>query len=107
MDLAGNIAAAAVDGSFAVYGKAASYVPPGGGEPVPCCVILDIRDGNARPEDGSPPVGQGMLEVRVTEIAQPEFEGVFTITDSGKAWQVASRPLPGDADGYFWRMWVE
>lgn len=107
MGLPEDLATAAIDAVYAVYGMAASYVPPGGGPSVPCSVLLDIRDSNSKPDDGSPPAGQATIEVRASEIAQPAAEGVFTMAYSGRVFTVASRPLPKDADGANWTMWVE
>jgi hypothetical protein len=107
MGLAENIAAAAIDANYAVFGRSASYQPPGGGAPAPCRVLLDVRDNNAKPEDGSPPTGQATIEVRAKEVAQPASEGTFTMDVGGKVYSIMSRPLPADADGYGWKMWVE
>jgi hypothetical protein len=105
MGLSENLAAAAIDANYAVFGKSASYQPPGGGASAPCTVLFDIRDQDAKPDDGSPPAGQAWIEVRAKEIAQPAYGGTFTI--GIKAWEVASRPIYADADGYGWKMWVE
>lgn len=107
MGLAETIAATAIDANYSVWGKVASYQPPSGGDPVPCIVLLDVRDNNAKPEDGSPPAGQSTIEVRAKEVAQPASEGTFTMDVGGKVFSVMSRPLPADGDGYGWKMWVE
>ncbi|UPJ55407.1 hypothetical protein [Bradyrhizobium sp. 192] len=107
MALAETLAAAAADAAYVIYGKAASYTPPGGGISVPCTVLFDGRDSSARPEDGSPPAGQSWIEVRAREVAVPLAGGTFTMTVGGKTHEIASRPLPTDADGYAWKMWVE
>lgn len=107
MGLADVSAAAAIDAAYLAWGKAASYLPPGGGSAVPCTVLLDVRDSSARPEDGSPPAGQSWIEVRAKEVAAPLAGGTFTITIGGKVYEISSRPLPTDADGYAWKMWVE
>lgn len=107
MGLADTLAAAAIDAAYLAWGKAALYASPGGGSAVPCTVLLDLRDSSARPEDGSPPAGQAWIEVRAREVAAPAAAGTFTMTIGGKVWEIASRPLPADADGYAWKMWVE
>jgi hypothetical protein len=107
MGLAETIAAAAIDANFAVWGKDASYQPPGGGASTPCRVLLDVRDNNAKPDDGSPPAGQSTIEVRAKEVAAPASEGTFTMDVGGRVFNVMSRPLPADGDGYGWKMWVE
>lgn len=107
MALADALAAAAADAAYLAWGKAASYVPPGGGSAAPCTVLLDVRDSNAKPEDGSPPAGQAWIEVRAKEVAAPAAGGTFTMTVGGKVYEIASRPLPADADGYAFKMWVE
>ena len=107
MALAETLAAAAADAAYLCWGKAASYTPPGGGISEPCTVLFDARDSGARPEDGSPPAGQAWIEVRAKEVAAPAAGGIFTMTLSGKVYEIASRPLPADADGYAFKMWVE
>ncbi|MBR0855483.1 head-tail joining protein [Bradyrhizobium liaoningense] len=107
MALADTLAAAAIDAAYLAWGKAASYTPPGGGSAAPCTVLLDVRDSGARPEDGSPPAGQAWIEVRAREVAAPLAGGTFTMTVGAKIYEILSRPLPADADGYAWKMWVE
>ncbi|MFT4117467.1 hypothetical protein [Bradyrhizobium sp.] len=107
MALADTLAAAAINAAYLAWGKAASYTPPGGGSSAGCTVLLDVRDSGAKPEDGSPPAGQAWIEVRAKEVAAPAAGGTFTLTVGGKTYEVASRPLPADGDGYAWKMWVE
>ena len=105
MALADILAAAAADAAYLAWGRAASYTPPGGGSAVSCTVLLDIRESGAKPEDGSPPAGQAWIEVRAKEVAAPASRGTFT--SGSKTYEISSRPLPADADGYGWKMWVE
>lgn len=107
MGYASDVAQAAVDGTFAEFGAPASYTPSWGGDPVPCTVIFDVRDGSARPEDGSPPAGQATIEVRASEVAQPAVNSTFTMEARSRVYTVTSRPLPQDPEGLVWTMWVE
>ena len=105
MGLAENLAAAAIDATYAVHGRDASYAGPGGGASGACRVLFDIRDQDAKPEDGTPLAGQAWIEVRAKEIALPATGGAFTL--GAKVWNVTSRPIAADADGLSWKMWVE
>lgn len=104
MGLSENLGAAAIDAAYAVYGRVASYSPPGAGPSVDCIVLFDIRDVDARPEDGTPTAGQAWIEVRDKEVT-PAFRGTFTM--GTKILAIISRPIPADGDGYSWKMWVE
>lgn len=94
-----------VDDTFAEFGSFAVYTPPGGPSSDPILVLLDIRDGGAKPEDGRPIVGQASIEVRAKDVAQPVFGGTFTV--GAKVYAISSRPQPADEAGYTWKMWVE
>lgn len=101
-----DAAQAVIDDTFDEFGEPdpTTYTAPGGAA-VPCTVILDTRDANARPDDGTPLVGQATIEVRKSEIAQPSVAGIFTI--GARVYAVASRPDATDESGLVWRMWVE
>jgi hypothetical protein len=105
MGLSENLAAAAIDATYSVHGRDASYAGPGGGASVPCRVLFDIRDQDAKPGDVAPPVGQIWIEVRTKEVAQPEAKGTFTL--GVKTYKVMTKPVAADADGYGWKMWAK
>jgi hypothetical protein len=102
-----ELAAEVIDAGFETFGKPASYQAAAGGAPVPCTVITDVRDVDAKPADGSPPAGQSTLEVRASEVLQPIVEDTFTLLPGGKVLAVMSRPLPKDPEGLVWSMWVQ
>jgi hypothetical protein len=102
-----ELAEFARDEAYAVMGDAAEYLPPNGGDRVTCTIMLDVRDNDAKPEDGRPPVGQVTIMVRSSEIPHPEAGGTFTLSESGKTYDIVSRPLPVDAAGQEWSMWAE
>jgi hypothetical protein len=103
------LAGEARDEIYAVFGKAAGYVPPGGGAVVPCTIQVDRRDLGARPDDGRPLVGQVTIKVRTKEIAAPARGGVFTldVSDGAATYTVANRPQPIDPNRDEWTMWAE
>lgn len=90
----------AVDASFAVWGKAASYVPPGGGAPVPCTVIRDIRDRAMSGLKGRPVMQGVVIEVRKSEIAAPARSGTFII--DGSSFLIESDPRSDDSERLVW-----
>jgi hypothetical protein len=104
-----DIAAEARDEVYAMFGKIASYVAPGGGASSPCTILLDMRDRDAKPDDGRPLAGQVTLQVRASEIAAPLTGGVFTldVSEGGTVYTIANRPLPVDAASAEWTMWGE
>lgn len=104
MSLFDGLAATAASETFRVFGRAATYTPPGGGTPVACTAVLDLREEGARAEDGRPPAGQVTIEVRKSEVAAPAVGGTFAI--DGRSYEVQSRPLPRDAGGLVWTMWA-
>ncbi len=101
-----DIAAGAREEVYAMFGKAASYVAPGGGASVPCVILIDLRDMNAKADDGRPLVGQTTIQVRKSEIAAPAHGGVFTldVSEGGAVYTVSNRPIP-DSHGSEWTMW--
>jgi hypothetical protein len=98
-----DTAQAVIDATFAEFGHAATYTPPGGSA-IPCTVIVDLRDAGMRPDDGRPIAGQMTIEVRKTEIAAPEKDGVFAFDDNSVT--VMNRPMLGDEEGLTWKMWA-
>lgn len=103
------IAAEARAEVYAVFGKAASYAPPGGGDALPCVIQVDKRDAGAKPDDGRPLAGQVTIKVRASEVAAPARAGIFTLDSSegGAVYTVINRPLPVDPGGAEWTMWAE
>ncbi len=101
-----QIAEMARGAAYDLMGDAATYQPPGG-DAVPCWIMIDVRDQDAKPEDGRPLAGQVTITVRASEVALPVHHGRFVITASGKTYTVVSRPLPVDAAGAEWSMWAE
>jgi hypothetical protein len=104
----------AVNEVFKLHGVAAIYTPPVGAA-VPCTVILDRRDGGAKPEDGRPLAGQSTIKVRSSDVALPENGGTFvpgetvngTFGPGPATFTVVNRPQIEDPDGLVWTMWVE
>lgn len=94
---------------YAVFGKLAAYIPPGGGAAVPCTIQVDKRDLGARPDDGRPLAGQVTIKVRASEIATPARGGTFTLdaTEGGAVYVVANRPQLLDPNRDEWTMWAE
>ena len=82
----------AVDATFAVWGKAATYVPPGGGVPTPCTVIRNARDREMTGFNGRPIMTGTVIEVRKSEVGAPARGGVFTFADNGAAFAIISDP---------------
>jgi hypothetical protein len=92
----------AVDASFAVWGKAATYVPPGGGAPVSCIVIRNIRDREMTGFNGRPIMQGTVIEVRKSEVEAPARGGVFTFADGGAAFAIISDPQAQDPERLVW-----
>jgi hypothetical protein len=90
----------AVDASFVVWGKAASYVPPGGGAPVPCTVIRDVRDRAVSGLKGRPVMQGAVIEVRRAEIAVPAKGGTFII--DGSSFSIEGDPESDDPERLVW-----
>lgn len=81
------------------FAEAASYRPPGLGDPVICSVILDRGQGRSRFERGdhSATTSNRKLWVRAAEIAALARDGVFTMLDAdgaptGEIYTVAGLP---------------
>jgi hypothetical protein len=102
-----GLALEAVGEVFALHGRRASYVPPGGGEAIPCVVTRDSRDPGAEANDGRPLTGNLSVEVRASEIPEPRHGGTFTLLDAGEVYTIVNRPMRADPNGYLWTMWVE
>jgi hypothetical protein len=99
-----------VDDTYAEFGVAAVYTAAEGGATVPCTIIVDLRDADARPDDGRPIVGQITIEVRGSEIAAPASQDTFAFTDLGgraRNVTVINRPWLGDEEGLVWKMWAD
>jgi hypothetical protein len=99
-----------VDDSYAEFGHSAVYTAIEGAGPVPCTIITDLRDADARPDDGRPIVGQITVEVRASEVAAPSLGDIFDFQDlSGRvrAVTVIVRPFLGDEEGLVWKMWAD
>jgi hypothetical protein len=90
----------AVDASFAVWGKAATYVPPGGGAPTPCSVIRNLRDREMTGLNGRPLMQGAVIEVRRSEVAVPAKGGMFIV--DGTSFSIASDPESNDPDRLVW-----
>ena len=93
----------AVDQVFALYGAEASYMPPGGGTAIDCAVIRNQADRDlAGGLTGfSRPIVAGVtIEVRASEIAQPQRAGVFVI--AGQNYQISEDPKTEDPDRLVW-----
>jgi hypothetical protein len=92
----------AVDASFAIWGKAASYLPPGGGgAPTPCIVIRDARDRTMTGLTGRPVMQGTVIEVRRSEIAAPAKGGTFAI--DGSSFSIEGDPESEDPERLVWR----
>jgi hypothetical protein len=92
----------AVDASFAVWGKAATYVPPGGGVPTPCTVIRNVRDREITGFNGRPIMQGTVIEVRKSEVGAPARGGVFMFADDGAAFAIISDPQVQDPERLVW-----
>jgi hypothetical protein len=100
--IAASLEQIAVDASFAVWGKAATYVPPGGGVPTPCTVIRNVRDREMTGLSGRPIMQGTVIEVRKAEIGAPARGGVFTFADDGAAFAIISDPQAQDPERLVW-----
>ena len=93
-----EIAAEAVDASYAVWGVAATYTPPGGGSAVSCIVIKDARDRHASTSRGRPVMKGTTLTVRRSEVALPQKGGSFLLTAMAESLTVQGDPVTPEAD---------
>ena len=94
----------AVDASFAVWGKAATYVPPGGGAPIHCTVIRDLRDREMSGLNGRPFLQRMLIEVRSSEVPAPAKGGTFIV--NGSSYSIESDPESDDPERLVWRCTV-
>ena len=94
----------AVDASFAVWGKAATYVPPSGGAPIPCTVIRDLRDREMSGLNGRPFLQRMLIDVRSSDIPAPAKGGIFIV--DGSSFSVESDPESDDPERLVWRCTV-
>jgi hypothetical protein len=101
MSYASDIAQATVDDTFAEFGRPATY----NGGSTPITVIVDLRDENARPDDGRPIVGQITIEVRKTEVLAPANGDTFAF--DGRTAVVMNRPWLDEEEGLVWKMWAD
>src|SRR3954470_23918401 len=93
-----------VDASFAVWGKAATYLPSGGGVAIPCMVIRDFRDREMDGLNGRPFLQRMLIEVRSSEVAAPAKGGTFIV--DGSSFSIESDPESGDPERLVWRCTV-
>lgn len=63
---------------FAMFGKPATYTPPGGGTAVVCRVIIDRADRDIVLPDGKPFAEGDTIEVRASEVV-PARGGSFVV----------------------------
>lgn len=94
-----------IDDTFAEWGHAATYAPPGGQPGDPITILVDLRDEGARPDDGRPLAGQISLQVRKSEVAAPATRGVFAFDN--RTVTIVNRPKLDDEEGLVWTMWAE
>jgi hypothetical protein len=92
----------AVDATFAVWGKAAIYAPPGGEAPISCIAIRHIGDRRITGLSGRPVMSGAIIEVRRSEVAAPAKGGIFTFIENGAAFQVVSDPEAADPERLVW-----
>lgn len=105
MGFADELFADVVDMKYDAFGKAATYTAAGSDQAIPCVVVFDGRDLNARAEDGRPLVGQRTICIRKSEIVEPKYGAIIAVL--GQTLTVMNKPLQPDPHGYEWRMWVE
>ena len=101
-----QLAAEAVDIRFEHWGLAASYVPPGGGDAVPCVICRAVPDRMIAFGQGQPVIQSDAVEVRKSELPTPARKGVFTLIDTGETLVVQSDPRSEDQFGLVWQMTV-
>lgn len=93
------------DPIFDIFGRAASYRPPTGGESVACTVIRDKRDVNAVDFNIGQPLLQGdLIKVRASELAEPKKGGTFTI--DSETVEIADDPRCEESERLVWTMTV-
>jgi|SRR5581483_362837 len=97
----------AVDSSFAMWGKDATYTAPGSGSPLACRVILREKDEEATDFglSGRPVTRGRVIEVRASEIATPARDGVFNV--GANALKVVSDPRADDDERLVWILTVQ
>lgn len=95
----------AIDTLFgdANLGVAATYTPPSGP------IISGIRVIHARQDRelqtfGQPFMRGDVIEVRASDVANPQKDGVFTI--AGETFTIASDPMMDDPDRLVWKCTV-
>jgi hypothetical protein len=94
----------AIDASFAVWGKAATYLPPNGAAAIPCTVIKDLRDRELNGLNGRPFLQRMLIEVRSSDIAAPAKGGTFIV--EGSSFSIESDPESGEPERLVWRCTV-
>lgn len=100
--MADAAASLSLNAPFALFGKAASYTPAGGGAAVSCRVILDRSDRDMQIAGvESAPFAEGItIEVRQSEIAAPARGGCFTI--GVETFVIQDDPKSADAERLVW-----
>lgn len=98
-----TVFAAMFDTLFADPNMAAQavYTPPGGGAPVPCAVMFRAPDFDWRGGEASVTTPARVAELRVSEVALVEEEGVLEV--AGRTYTVQHAKHP-DADRLLWRV---
>jgi hypothetical protein len=95
----------AVNAAFMARGEAGTYTPDGGVPGGSILIVVDRTAETLQPDDyGGTRAGQVSIDVRKSECAAPAAKGVFTLTGSGEAFRVHSKPKAADAQGYVWTM---
>ncbi|MGF7176991.1 head-tail joining protein [Azospirillum doebereinerae] len=98
-----NAFAGMLDSLFADSNMAvdALYTPPDGGPPVPCRAMIRQPDVDWRSGGSAIGTTARIAEIRVSEVAAMEEEGLLAFGGRTASVQKASRP---DADRLVWRL---
>ena len=101
------IASLAVDATFNLFGRAATYAAPEFRAPVDCRIIRAAPDVSINAPGVTQAFARGVtVEVRASEIASPAKGGVFVC--AGESLKIISEPrfAEGDPDRLVWRCTV-
>ena len=95
----------ALNATYALIGKVALYVPPGGGDPIPCRVMRDSGDRQVEFGESRVSARGEKLCVRSSEVASPMKDGVITInpgTAAAEVLRIVDKPRSSDPERLEW-----
>jgi hypothetical protein len=88
--------------NVAEFGVAATYLPPTGGQPLACTILMNRADREMAFGQGRPVVDGTAITFQAREIATPLKGGAFKLTATGQQLRIIDDPVFKDMDRKIW-----